>query len=806
MKIRRILALVLLAVCGIALAGGFAQHYRKYYADFYVDDAGITFSYARNLAEGYGLVVNRGGETVEGYSNPTWLLLLAAGYRLGVDAFASSKALGLLFGMAGLLLAVALAARLFTRPGDDGTRPAPWAGLWAVPLLILCAASGSYVGWAASGLENALWVALALATLLAYDREIETAEPRLPWSGFLAFLLAVTRPEGFVFAGTLIAHRLFVRAALDRKFTRSDALFLAAFAVPFGAYHAWHYAHFAWFFPNTYYAKLADKGGVAELTDFNSAGWRYVRDFFDRYRYAPLLIPAVVALVSRDVPRRRLPLIGWTLLTAIFAIYAAGDWMRDARFLTLVQVGLPILAGGGFAAVAGLTRRLLRAARVAAVLVLAAGVAWLARWTIEPYAEMTRDQAEHPTTTIDRIKIRADYFRGQADLADVRDTASLLEPDLGANSYYSGLETVDVAMLTDVAIAHQKFNREFIRQYIFQERKPTFMHIREKWANRSGIRSLPEFKRDYIQLPEWRKKSERKREIGDYARLDVFRAPRAEDAPPPVASFDGLGVALVSATVPYNTWMPGREVKLRFTWTPTADVVPDLTMSLTFTGENDWTGMQEWKPVYGWQPTTAWLTGFEYSEVIHVRAPEDAPRGPIRMTIGVRDSATGTARTVALPDPITIDADAAREEARVRLAGIAKSPDGLAAYGAFRLAIEQAGREIDADRKGRAEAVARAQAYALGEAGGRIASGDEAGAVDVLARVKKIAPRYRPVLEKLRELAEPHYRKGRELQEAGKNAEAFAEFSRAHEIDPSCAWTRRRMEETRPLPTGTLAR
>ena len=47
-----------------------------------IDDAYITFRYARNLAEGLGLVYNP-GEWVLGTTTPLWAILLACGYRLG---------------------------------------------------------------------------------------------------------------------------------------------------------------------------------------------------------------------------------------------------------------------------------------------------------------------------------------------------------------------------------------------------------------------------------------------------------------------------------------------------------------------------------------------------------------------------------------------------------------------------------------------------------------------------------------------------------------------------------------------------
>src|SRR5262245_60765306 len=56
-------------------------HLRLYW--FLTDDAFISFRYARNFSDGYGLVFNPGFERVEGYSNFLWVLILAAGNRLG---------------------------------------------------------------------------------------------------------------------------------------------------------------------------------------------------------------------------------------------------------------------------------------------------------------------------------------------------------------------------------------------------------------------------------------------------------------------------------------------------------------------------------------------------------------------------------------------------------------------------------------------------------------------------------------------------------------------------------------------------
>ena len=58
-----------------------------------VDDAYISYRYARNLARGLGLVYNE-GERIEGYTNFLWTVLLGAGIKLGLDPESFAKVLG----------------------------------------------------------------------------------------------------------------------------------------------------------------------------------------------------------------------------------------------------------------------------------------------------------------------------------------------------------------------------------------------------------------------------------------------------------------------------------------------------------------------------------------------------------------------------------------------------------------------------------------------------------------------------------------------------------------------------------------
>jgi hypothetical protein len=60
------------------------------------DDAFISFKYARNLAEGNGLVFNK-GERVWGYTSPANTILLGTLTALGLDTHQSSVGLGIIF-------------------------------------------------------------------------------------------------------------------------------------------------------------------------------------------------------------------------------------------------------------------------------------------------------------------------------------------------------------------------------------------------------------------------------------------------------------------------------------------------------------------------------------------------------------------------------------------------------------------------------------------------------------------------------------------------------------------------------------
>ena len=118
-----------------------------------VDDAGISFAYARNFVDGHGLVSQPGFERVEGYSNPLWVFAQMPFMVVGLfDPVITPKVLSLgLVGASFVLIYQTMALAV----GPQGGR---WTQVaLGLPLLLL-SLNTSFVVWTTSGLENPLFV------------------------------------------------------------------------------------------------------------------------------------------------------------------------------------------------------------------------------------------------------------------------------------------------------------------------------------------------------------------------------------------------------------------------------------------------------------------------------------------------------------------------------------------------------------------------------------------------------------------------------------------------------------------------
>lgn len=184
MKVRLLVLVPALAAVGVRLATG----------PHPIDDAYITFRYARNLADGLGLVYNP-GEWVLGTTAPLWALILGAAYHTGLtDLPWVATVVSAICDAATAVLLVGLARRI------------GWQPLGAALVGLAWALNPMSIGFATGGMETSLFVLLALAALtLASTRRL--AVPAALMSG----LATLVRPEGALLAAVVLGWTLLVR-------------------------------------------------------------------------------------------------------------------------------------------------------------------------------------------------------------------------------------------------------------------------------------------------------------------------------------------------------------------------------------------------------------------------------------------------------------------------------------------------------------------------------------------------------------------------------------------------------------------
>jgi hypothetical protein len=469
------------------------------YGRWVVDDAGLTFAYARSLATGAGAVLQPGATPVEGYSSPAWLAILVLGRWLGLFDH------GVLFGQSDLvmfpkLLALACCFAMFAAMFAVAAAVARHPVVVTVMAGSATAAVPSFAIWTTSGLENALLacavvgVAAVLATTTVDDRLLETSTAiKL---GLLSALAALTRPEGTIY---LLAYPIAVAliAPRSRRAVAAVGISSLTFAVPVVAYLVWRIVTFSDYLPNTARAKeqswpaLTDLGRPAELITY--AGWIT----------AVVSISVVtVALTRRGDNQRALIAVLVPLGLAVVAFaFLESDWMAQYRFatpvwpLTALSVAVAVVGNDGVMRTAAPLRK--------GVLFAAAGLA--AVHSLNQFAYYTEQFRKDPTVGVCNIALNTGYqINGYADILGVGANGSLAAADGGGTSLTSRLRFVDLAGLAEPQVARfwQDDDMAGLRDYLLDDVRPTFVKLFTGWDHRTRVALTddPRFVRDYIPL------------------------------------------------------------------------------------------------------------------------------------------------------------------------------------------------------------------------------------------------------------------------------------------------------------------
>ncbi|MCB9674078.1 MAG: hypothetical protein H6737_03120 [Alphaproteobacteria bacterium] len=746
----------------VALAVVLVWAHQLFLVDWVVDDAAISFAYARNLVDGEGLVATPGGERVEGYSNPLWVLLLAGFQVVGVGGQTAAKLMALGLSAVSVWLAWRLADRLTEGRGEALAAP------------FFLAASAQFAIWNASGLENALFTALMLAGLVALERAA------LGWAGLAFAGLALTRPEALAYGGIAGLWAL----ALHR---RAAWRYWAALSGPVAVHEAFRWAYFAWPLPNTYYAKL---GAPVERLDARARGWVQLLEWGRATGAAALLpllasapfgrvLPGVVAL-GCAAGALWLPdgwrvgvLLGLAVAGPVFApgppvarlaahlaaaglafgVYAGGDWMRGFRWMSLVAGPMAVLLAVGLRAWVD---------AVATVLPSRETVQWVAGVGVvgalfAANLPLTAQFGEQPVDFPEMIARRLRYTNAVAERVGLDPRhVSTLDMDMGAHMLWSRYTLVDLAGLVDVPIARHTFaDRDFFTQYVFHERRPDFAHLHRHWANASGLVRYPEWSRTYVQLPPYDDDGEP--HDGVWIRRDhVLRAARE-----PVLATAGLvldEVTLVHGAI-------GERARVRIGVHP--DTRTEAPIRVRVAGA-------EVPLDAGWIPRGQWRgETLVWTDLIAVEAVED----PAVVEVLVDGAVVGT-----WAFPLREPPDVAAVEALAR-----SGPCDAAEAGWVAL------RDLVPSRARGAEGPVRT---ALSECLVREASAAP-DPIAVLERAHAWDHRAAAYVAAARPIAEARYQEGLAARARGDAPAAYRAFSDVLRITPYRAWARRYAEEAR---------
>ena len=283
------------------------------------DDAFISFRYARNLADGLGLVYNA-GEHVEGYTNLLWTLAIAGLMKLGFAPETTAHVLGIACWFA---LSLVLAWWSYARARREGR---PFLPLAAILNLVLA----DIQRWATGGLETSMF-SLLTATGLVLLAASAPRPARLLTVGTILALGCATRPDGVLFAAIGVAYAFGMRREAAFTMRLRDSAWVALPLVLIGAaLVTFKLRYYGDLFPTAFYSK-------SPLAAYYSQGLLYIGLFFARNWFVVLFLAAALVLVRARAAllatRTNALFLAAFLVFTFYVAHSAGDYMYARRLL-----------------------------------------------------------------------------------------------------------------------------------------------------------------------------------------------------------------------------------------------------------------------------------------------------------------------------------------------------------------------------------------------------------------------------------------------------------------------------------------
>lgn len=400
-----------------------------------IDDGYISLRYARNFAEGRGLVFNP-GERVEGYTSFLWVVLLGGLHRVtGIQLEGLAVGIGILCASGCIALVGGWTERRHAADAE------PRLGIPGAALLL-----GLYwplTFWAFSGMETSLHLLLLLlASRFLLCSGSDSLSRSLRAGGLFFGLAALARPETYLW---IVFAAGWVMASGKGSRLRRGVTFLAPAALIVVPHLLFRLGYYGDLLPNTFYVKV----------DFSSTtlmrkGMRYLSAGLPVH--APLLVAAALGLYhgARRHPARTAYLLLMLAAQTVTTLWTGGDHFRELRFFVPMVPFLVLAAGPFLHAVAAWSLARTKVWPVGGWALLAFG-AWLSFVFLWNHGDLGRDSSLRFGRAITLSWVRA----GRWLEAHAAPTDWLATPVAGALPYESRLRTIDMLGLTDRTIGRK---------------------------------------------------------------------------------------------------------------------------------------------------------------------------------------------------------------------------------------------------------------------------------------------------------------------------------------------------------------
>lgn len=392
---------------------------------FVQDDAFISFQYARNLAEGYGLTWNQ-SEYVEGYTNFLWVCLLVPVFWFEADPIWFTSFFGVLCFFGSLLFMVRLGQFLFSSP------LLTWLGV------LFLGSHSSFSYYATGGLETSLQNFLCLWLLFQTISFRGDLRHCLLFS-CTATLCMLNRLDSLILLALCFPY-CFSLLYAQKKLKRPLFVLCFPFLLFLSLWFGWKFWYYGNILPNTFYIK------------FNVSlerGFFYLYLFFLSYGLFPFLFWLICTVPQmKKAPKEQKLLFTFFFFGCAYLLYVGGGFME----FRLLMPYLPAF----FLLILGLFQKshLPHSLFTALSLLILFGSlhhlyffeTLLDRKGIDTISQLDSYVNEQNLNWTHIGKALYSYFPEQDIL--------LAASPVGAIPYYSRLKTLDILGLNDAWVAH----------------------------------------------------------------------------------------------------------------------------------------------------------------------------------------------------------------------------------------------------------------------------------------------------------------------------------------------------------------